>query len=157
MFAKAKEKGVTIHMPLDLYLAEDTKGTGYTGIDIPRDIPDHLEAFDGGNKTKERNDKVIRNAKTVVWNGPQGFFENPQFRNASYGVLDSLIAATKDGCLSIAGGGETSSCIMTRPGDDKKLYHVSTGGGASLELLEGKVLPGVEFLTNQSELAKISI
>lgn len=142
-------------MPLDLFVAEDTKGTNKKGIEVPSNIDPNLEAFDGGNKTKERNHKVITNAKCVVWNGPQGYFENPGFRNASYGVLDSMIEATKKGALTIAGGGETGACIMTRAGADKQLAHVSTGGGATLELLEGKVLPGVDFLTNIEDLAKL--
>ena len=142
-------------MPLDLYVAEDTKGTNRTLIDVPSNIDPKMEAFDGGNKTKERNHKLITNSKCVVWNGPQGFIENPIFRNASYGILDSMIEATKNGCMTIAGGGETSSLVMTRPGDDAKISHVSTGGGATLELLEGKVLPGVDFLTNVEDLAKL--
>jgi phosphoglycerate kinase len=142
-------------MPLDLYVAEDTKGTNRKGVDVPNNIDPNLEAFDGGDKTKERNHKVITNSKCIVWNGPQGFIENPIFRNASYGVLDAMIEATKTGALTIAGGGETGATIMTRPGSDKLLYHVSTGGGATLELLEGKVLPGVDFLTNIEDLAKI--
>jgi len=144
-------------MPLDLYVAEDSKGTNKKLIEVPNPIDSNFEAFDGGNKTKERNHRVITNSKTVIWNGPQGFFENPGFRNASYGVLDSMIECTKKGGFTIAGGGETGACIMTRPGAEKELSHVSTGGGATLELLEGKVLPGVDFLTNVEDLPKIKL
>lgn len=95
--------------------------------------------------------------KTIIWNGPLSFFENPKFRNISYGVLDSMIKATEEGAITIAGGGDTGALIRTMPGAEGKVSHVSTGGGASLELLEGKKLPGIEFLTNKEDLERITM
>ncbi len=99
----------------------------------------------------------MERSKTIIWNGPLSYFENPKFRNVSYGVLEAMIKATERGAITIAGGGDTGALVRTYPGAEDKISHVSTGGGASLELLEGRKLPGVEFLTNIDQLSKITI
>jgi 3-phosphoglycerate kinase len=125
-------------------------------VTIEEGIPANYEAFDEGERTKELYRDVISRAKTIIWNGPLSYFENPKFRNISYGVLDAMIKATENGAITIAGGGDTGALIRTLPGAEDKLSHVSTGGGASLELLEGRKLPGIDFLTNVSDLNRIT-
>lgn len=91
----------------------------------------------------------------IVWNGPQGLFENEKFKKGSVDLLHDVIGRTKEGAISICGGGDTVNLVNSVKGSAAKISHVSTGGGASLELLEGKTLPGVEYLTNVEDLAKL--
>merc|ERR1712209_67774 len=91
--------------------------------------------------------EVIGRAKTIVWNGPAGVFEFDSFANGTKGLMDAVVAKTVDGGITIIGGGDTATCCA-KWGTEDKVSHVSTGGGASLELLEGKVLPGVAALDN---------
>lgn len=88
----------------------------------------------------------IKRAKVIVWNGPAGVFEFENFNKGTKGLLDNVIEATKRGCVTIIGGGDTATCAAKWDAEDK-VSHVSTGGGASLELLEGKLLPGVDALS----------
>jgi len=136
---KAKEKGVKIHLPTDYVcadkFAEDAKTcirTNSEGID------EGWLGLDIGPKTIASNAEVIRRSKTVFWNGPQGVFEIPAFAAGSLSMLDEIIAATAGGATSVAGGGDTVALLKKVPGSAEKLSHVSTGGGASLELVEGK-------------------
>jgi phosphoglycerate kinase len=136
---KAKEKGVKIHLPSDYVcadkFAEDAKTcirTNTEGID------EGWLGLDIGPKTIASNAEVIRRSKTVFWNGPQGVFEIPAFAAGSLSMLDEIIAATAGGATSVAGGGDTVALLKKVPGSAEKLSHVSTGGGASLELVEGK-------------------
>ena len=108
--------------------------------------------LDIGEETQKVNAEVIARAKTIIWNGPPGVFEVEEFKQGSLSIIESLIEATKKGAITIAGGGDTAALIQSVEGAESKLSHISTGGGASLELLEGKVLPGVDYLTNKSEL-----
>jgi len=136
---KAKEKGVKIHLPTDYVcadkFAEDAKTcirTNAEGID------EGWLGLDIGPKTIATNAEVIRRSKTIFWNGPQGVFEIPAFASGSLSMLDEIIAATAGGATSVAGGGDTVALLKKVPGSAEKLSHVSTGGGASLELVEGK-------------------
>lgn len=95
--------------------------------------------------------QVLYVTKLVVWNGPQGAFEIEQFKNGSVSMLNALVKQTASGTTTIVGGGDTVNLVGANKANDK-LSHVSTGGGASLELLEGKILPGVEYLTNVKDL-----
>jgi phosphoglycerate kinase len=144
-------------LPEDLICAASSEGNEAKTFTIQQGIPANFEAFDEGDLTKRKYRDIISRCKTIIWNGPLSFFENPKFRNASYGVLESMIEATANGAITIGGGGDTGALIRTYPGAEEKLTHVSTGGGASLELLEGRKLPGIEFLTNLDGLPKISI
>ena len=145
---KAAEKGVKIHLPTDYVcadkFAEDAKTcirTNSEGID------DGWLGLDVGPKTIAANAEVIRRSKTIFWNGPQGVFEIPAFASGSLSMLDEIIDATSKGAVSVAGGGDTVALLKKVPGAAENLSQVSTGGGASLELVEGKQLPGVVALS----------
>ena len=148
---KAAEKGVKIHLPTDYVcadkFAEDAKTcirTNAEGID------DGWLGLDIGPNTIKSNADVIRRSKTVFWNGPQGVFEIPAFASGSLSMLDEIINCTANGGTSVAGGGDTVALLKKVPGSAEKLSHVSTGGGASLELVEGKQLPGVVALSDRA-------
>ena len=105
--------------------------------------------LDVGPKTIAANAEVIRRSKTIFWNGPQGVFEMPAFAKGSMSMLDEVIDATAKGAVSVIGGGDTVALVNQVAGSAEKLSHVSTGGGASLELVEGKQLPGVVALSDK--------
>jgi phosphoglycerate kinase len=111
-------------------------------------IPDGWEGFDCGPKSREIFTTVVKRAKTIVWNGPVGVFEFEIFASGSKAVAQAVAEATRGGAVSIIGGGDTATAAE-KFGVTDKVSHVSTGGGASLELLEGKVLPGVAALTDK--------
>ena len=147
---KAKAKGVTIHLPVDYVTAskfgEDAEvgaATDATGI------PDGWLGLDVGPKSEEAFRKVVLEAKTIIWNGPMGVFEFEKFASGTKRVGEAVIEATKGGAISIVGGGDTATAAV-KFGFDAGVSHVSTGGGASLELLEGKVLPGVDALSSRA-------
>jgi phosphoglycerate kinase len=111
-------------------------------------IEDGWMALDIGPKSVELFSQVIREAGTVIWNGPMGVFEMSNFANGTFSVASALADATAKGTISIIGGGDSASAIK-KAGLDDKVTHVSTGGGASLEYLEGKELPGITALTDK--------
>ena len=117
---------------------------------IEAGIDEGWMGLDIGPKTIQANAEVIRRAKTVFWNGPQGVFEMAPFAKGSLAMLDEIVNATKRGATTVAGGGDTVSLLGKVKGAAEKLSHVSTGGGASLELLEGKELPGITALSDRS-------
>ncbi|XP_037506935.2 phosphoglycerate kinase 1 isoform X2 [Rhipicephalus sanguineus] len=145
---KAKKNNVKIHLPCDFVTgdmfsehAAVGKGTVKTGI------PKGWMGMDiGPDSTADFKEAVMR-AKTVVWNGPMGVFEWAQFASGTKGVMDAVVEVTKKGAITVIGGGDTATCCAKFHTEDK-VSHVSTGGGASLELLEGKVLPGVAALSD---------
>jgi len=145
---KAQKKGVKIHLPVD-YVTGDKFGpeanvgaaTDATGI------PAGLEGFDCGPLTRQRNAEVIARAKTIIWNGPLGVFEIDKFVAGTKSAMDAVVAATKAGAISVIGGGDTATAAAKWK-TDEQVTHCSTGGGASLELLEGKVLPGIAALSD---------
>eukprot|EP01017_Pseudomicrothorax_dubius_P015937 TRINITY_DN1816_c0_g2_i1.p1 TRINITY_DN1816_c0_g2~~TRINITY_DN1816_c0_g2_i1.p1 ORF type:complete len:430 (-),score=155.41 TRINITY_DN1816_c0_g2_i1:185-1474(-) len=156
IMAKAKEKGVKIHLPVDFVCGEKFEnGTRSETRTLSAGVPEGWLGLDNGPETTKIFSDAISRAKTVVWNGPQGVFEWDAFKAGSYGLLDSLIKATEKGTTSIVGGGDTVAVVQGQKGAESKLSHVSTGGGASLELLEGKVLPGIDILTNKEDLNQI--
>lgn len=144
---KAKAKGVTLHLPQDFVtgdkFAEDAQTAQAT---VAAGIPAGWMGLDVGPKSNEDFQKVIATAKTVVWNGPPGVFEFPNFANGTKSMMEAVVKATQAGAITIIGGGDTATCAKKFDAEDK-VSHVSTGGGASLELLEGKVLPGVAYLS----------
>ena len=141
---KAKAKGVKLLLPVDHLFAEKfdvTEPSAAPGI-----IPDNMMGLDIGPKTIALFCEVLATAKTVVWNGPMGVFEKPAFANGTFAIAKALAANTN--CISIIGGGDSVSAI-NKSGVSDKVTHISTGGGASLECLEGKILPGVAALNDK--------
>ena len=103
--------------------------------------------LDCGPESSKLYAEAVARAKQIVWNGPVGVFEWDNFAHGTKNMMDKVVEATKNGCITIIGGGDTATCCAKWDTEDK-VSHVSTGGGASLELLEGKVLPGVDALSN---------
>jgi phosphoglycerate kinase len=149
LVAKAKEKGVRIHLPVD-FITGDKFGPDSTvgSATVESGIPDGWEGFDCGPKSRELFAKVIASAKTIVWNGPCGVFEFDIFAEGTKAMAQAVAAATAGGAITIVGGGDTATAAK-KFGIIEKVTHASTGGGASLELLEGKTLPGVAALQDQ--------
>ncbi|XGW35381.1 hypothetical protein V3C99_018967 [Haemonchus contortus] len=147
LLAKAKEKNVQIHLPVDFVIgdkfAEDATAKTVT---MEEGIPAGHMGLDVGPKSEELFAAAVARAKTIVWNGPPGVFEFDKFSHGTKALMDAVVKATSNGAITIIGGGDTATCCKKFKTEDK-VSHVSTGGGASLELLEGKALPGVEALS----------
>lgn len=149
---KAKKKGVPLHFVTDIVCAKEFKNDTEARIfDVKTGIEEGWEGMDGGPESIKKRTEVISRAKTIVWNGPTGVIEFPQFRKSSAALLKDIIEQTKKGAISVVGGGDSVSLVQSEKAEDK-LSHVSTGGGASLELLEGQELPGVKHLTEINEI-----
>jgi phosphoglycerate kinase len=145
---KAKAKNVTLHLPTDFVIADKFAADAATKVVTQEEgIPAGWLGLDVGPKSQEVFAAAILNAKTIVWNGPMGVFEFDAFANGTKIVMDAVVKATTTGATTIIGGGDTATCCVKFNTEDK-VSHVSTGGGASLELLEGKVLPGVDALSS---------
>lgn len=146
---KAKAKGVKIHLPVDFVVADSFSPDANTKIIDEKDgIPNEWMGLDIGPKTRELFDKVITGSKTLVWNGPLGVFEFDKFAEGTKAAMKAVVSATQNGTVTIIGGGDTASAAE-KFGAADSVSHVSTGGGASLELLEGKELPGVSALSSK--------
>jgi len=142
---KAKAKGVQVHIPVDVIAADDFSNDANTQIcDIDK-IPDGWEGVDAGPKSNEIFDKVVNESKTILWNGPLGVFEMESFAGGTIALGNSIANATKNGTFSLVGGGDSVAAVKQFGFADKVSY-VSTGGGAMLESLEGKTLPGIEAI-----------
>lgn len=145
---KAASKGVKLHFPVDFTIADDFSPDAKTDTAADTDgIPDDWMGLDAGPKSRDMMREVILRAKTIVWNGPVGVFEYEKFALGTKAVMDAVVEATEAGCITIIGGGDTATAAKDMGAADK-VSHVSTGGGASLELLEGKTLPGVAALSD---------
>lgn len=145
---KAKEKGVNLVMADDVLVADDFSGNGTNKVTPVNAIPDDFEGVDAGPETVKKFEEVLKNSKTILMNGPVGAFENPKFAEGTKAVLKAIVEATKNGAVSVVGGGDSVSAAKKFcNGDD--FTHISTGGGASLEFIEGKVLPGVDALNDK--------
>src|SRR6478736_4991648 len=138
----AKEKGVQIHIPVDVVAANDFSNTADTQIVDVREIPDGWEGLDAGPKSLENFKKVILESKTILWNGPLGVFEMESFANGTIELGNFIAEATANGAFSLVGGGDSVAAVKQFGFEDKVSY-VSTGGGAMLEMLEGRILPGI--------------
>ncbi|KAM8718007.1 hypothetical protein ACLKA7_004677 [Drosophila subpalustris] len=149
LMAKAKDKNVQILLPVDFKCAQKIdKDPGEIKLaDVKQGVPKDFMGLDIGEKTIGEFGAAIVKAKTIVWNGPPGLFENEKFADGTRAMLEAIICATKDGATTIVGGGDTATACKNFAGSDK-VSHVSTGGGAALELLEGKHLPGVAALSD---------
>jgi phosphoglycerate kinase len=143
---KAKARGVELIFPVDFIAADKFAPDANTQpADLKSGIPDGWEGLDAGPKSIELYRKAILDSKTIVWNGPAGVFEFEKFATATKAMADAIAEATAKGATTIVGGGDTATAAK-KFGVANKVTHCSTGGGASLEFLEGKVLPGVAFL-----------
>merc|ERR1712187_402883 len=146
---KAAKLGVEIILPTDFVISskfgedgeikEATKETG---------IPDGFMGLDCGPASNELNAKAVKASKTIIWNGPMGVFEMAKFETGTKSLMDTIVEVTAAGTITVIGGGDTATACK-KYGTEDKVTHCSTGGGASLELLEGKVLPGVAALSDK--------
>ena len=139
---KAKEKGVNLVLGTDCVAADDFKNDANTQIVPANAIPDGWEGLDAGPETRKAFAEVIKTAKTILWNGPAGVFEFDNFTAGSRAIADAIVEATANGAFSLVGGGDSVACV-NKFGLADKVSYVSTGGGALLEAIEGKVLPGI--------------
>jgi phosphoglycerate kinase len=145
MMAKAEEKGVKLLLPLDVVVTDDFKNpTMHKVVDV-KSIPPQLQGVDIGPETIKEFSSAVANAKTVIWNGPMGVFEVPEFAKGTEGMAKAL-AVTK--ATTIVGGGDSAAAVE-QLGYAEEMTHISTGGGASLEFLEGIELPGVAALSDK--------
>ena len=146
LFAKAKAKGVKITLPVDFVIADKFDANANTKVVTDKEgIPAGWMGLDAGPKSIELYAQAIGRAKTVIWNGPSGVFEFEKFAGSTKAMADAIAKATASGATTVVGGGDTATAAKKFKVDDK-VTHCSTGGGASLEFLEGKALPGVVFL-----------
>ena len=141
----AKEKGVQIHIPVDVVAADAFSNTANTQIVDVKEIPDGWQGLDAGPKSLENFKAVILASKTILWNGPLGVFEIESFANGTIELGKYIAEATKNGAFSLVGGGDSVSAVKQFGLEDQMSY-VSTGGGAMLEMLEGQSLPGIEAI-----------
>ncbi len=144
---KAKSSKINFVLPKDVIVAEEFKNDSPSSVVNIDKIPSDKMGLDIGPETIKLFNDSIMNAKTIVWNGPMGVFEMENFAKGTFAVAEALAEATKNGATTIIGGGDSAAAIA-KAGLEDKVSHVSTGGGASLEFLEGKVLPGVAALSD---------
>ena len=143
--AKAAAKGVKLVMATDVLVTDDFSGNGTNKFVKIDEIPDGFEGVDAGPESRKAFAEVLKASKTILMNGPVGAFENPAFAEGTKAVLEAIVEATKNGAVSVIGGGDSVSAAK-KFCKAEDFTHVSTGGGASLEFIEGKVLPGVAAL-----------
>ncbi|MBD5174226.1 MAG: phosphoglycerate kinase [Bacteroidales bacterium] len=142
IIAKAKAKGVNLVLGTDCIAADAYSNDANTQVCSVMDIPEGWEGLDAGPETRKAFANAIEGSKTILWNGPAGVFEFDNFTGGSRAIADAVVKATKDGAFSLVGGGDSVACI-NKFGLADEVSYVSTGGGALLEAIEGKVLPGV--------------
>lgn len=145
---KAAEKGVKLVMATDVLVTDDFSGNGTNKFVKINEIPDGFEGVDAGPDSRKAFAEVLKSSKTILMNGPVGAFENPKFAEGTKAVLEAIVEATKNGATSVIGGGDSVSAAK-KFCKAEDFTHVSTGGGASLEFIEGKVLPGVAALDDK--------
>jgi phosphoglycerate kinase len=142
---QAKAKNVQIHIPVDVVAADDFSNTANTQICDINLIPEGWQGLDAGPKSREIFDTVVNQCKTILWNGPLGVFEMESFAAGTIALGNSIDKATQNGAFSLVGGGDSVAAVK-QFGFAEKVSYVSTGGGAMLEMLEGKTLPGIEAI-----------
>ena len=142
LLQEAKDKGVNLVLAVDAVAGDNFSNDANTLIVDPMDIPEAYEGMDIGPKTRELFGEVIKNSKTILWNGPCGVFEFDNFAHGSHAIAEAIVEATKNGAFSLIGGGDSVACI-NKFGLSNDVSYVSTGGGALLEAIEGKELPGI--------------
>ena len=144
---QAKEKGVNIYLPVDSIVADDFSNDANTQVATAGQIPDGWEGLDCGPESRKIFGDVIEKSGTVLWNGPVGVFELDTFGEGTKAIANAVVQATKNGAFTLIGGGDSVAAI-NKYGLADQVSYISTGGGALLELLEGKVLPGVDAILN---------
>lgn len=145
LLTKAKEKGVEIVLAVDAKIADSFSNDANTRFCAVNEIPDGWEGLDIGPKSEELFAEVIKKSKTILWNGPTGVFEFENFSHGSRAVGEAIVEATKKGAFSLVGGGDSVACV-NQFGLADGVSYVSTGGGALLEAIEGKTLPGIKAI-----------
>ena len=145
---KAKENGVNLVLGTDCIAADDFSNDANTQVCPANAIPDGWEGLDAGPETRKLFTAAIKDAKTILWNGPAGVFEFDNFSGGSKAIADAIAEATANGAFSLIGGGDSVACI-NKFGMADKVSYISTGGGALLEAIEGKVLPGVAAIKGE--------
>lgn len=144
---KAKSKNVEVHLPVDAVIADNFSNDANTKTVLVNEIPDGWMGLDSGDKTASIFDTVVSQCKTILWNGPLGVFEMESFANGTIALGHSINKATQNGTFSLVGGGDSVAAVKQFGFADKVSY-VSTGGGAMLEMLEGKTLPGIHAINS---------
>lgn len=144
---EAESKGVNVYLPVDSVIADDFSNDANTQVAQAGQIPDGWEGLDCGPESRKIFGEVIANSGTVLWNGPVGVFEMDTFSGGTKAIAESVVQATKNGAFTLIGGGDSVAAI-NKYGLANEVSYISTGGGALLELLEGKVLPGVNAILN---------
>ena len=142
----AADRGVEILLPTDIVVAPEFKADSPATVVPAADMPGDQIGLDIGPDSGQAFGEAIREAKTVVWNGPMGVFEFDAFADGTKAVAQALVDATSEGAFTIVGGGDSAAAVRTLGFDEEGFSHISTGGGASLEFLEGKTLPGIDVL-----------
>lgn len=148
ILAKAKEKNVQIHLPVDVVAADGFKNDAKTQVVAVDAIPDGWQGLDAGPKSLENLKQVILESKTILWNGPLGVFEMENFANGTIQLGNFIAEATEKGAFSLVGGGDSVAAVK-QFGLEPKMSYVSTGGGAMLEMLEGRTLPGIAAILGE--------
>jgi phosphoglycerate kinase len=142
-----EDYGDVIHVPVDIVVAEKFAADSPSEIVASNRIPEDKMGLDIGPGSVERFTALLSNAKTIFWNGPMGVFEFPAFAAGTKGVAEAIVAATGKGAFSVVGGGDSAAAVRQLGLPEDGFSHISTGGGASLEYLEGKTLPGIQVLS----------
>lgn len=142
-----EEYGDVIHLPVDVVVASEFKADSAPETVAVKDIPAEKMGLDIGPESVARFTALLSNARTIFWNGPMGVFEFPAFAAGTKGVAEAIIGATAKGAFSVVGGGDSAAAVRQLGLAENGFSHISTGGGASLEYLEGKTLPGIEILS----------
>jgi phosphoglycerate kinase len=142
-----EEYGDVIHLPVDVVVASEFKADSAPETVAVKNIPAEKMGLDIGPESVARFTALLSNARTIFWNGPMGVFEFPAFAAGTKGVAEAIIGATAKGAFSVVGGGDSAAAVRQLGLAENGFSHISTGGGASLEYLEGKTLPGIEILS----------
>ncbi len=143
----ASAKGVEVHLPIDTVITQEFSNDSETDVAMIHEIPDGWMGLDAGPETRQKFSEVIHQSKTLLFNGPVGVFEIPTFAEGTIALCEAIALATKNGAFSLVGGGDSVAAVKQFNYDDQVSY-VSTGGGAMLEMLEGKTLPGIAAVLN---------
>ncbi len=147
LIKKAKNKGVNLYLPVDTIIADAFANDARTDIAATSEIPAEWMGLDIGPETRELFAEVVKNSKTLLWNGPMGVFEMETFEKGTHAIAMAVVEATKNGAFSLIGGGDSAAAV-SKFNLTEQVSYVSTGGGALLEYMEGKVLPGVKAIND---------
>ncbi len=145
ILSKAAAKNVSVHLPIDSVIANEFSNDAETNVSPINEIPDGWMGLDAGPESNKKFAEVVLNSETILWNGPVGVFEMPNFSKGTIHIGNAIAQSTEDGAFSLVGGGDSVAAVKQFNLSDKVSY-VSTGGGAMLEMLEGKILPGIETM-----------